>query len=63
MDKLSTWSQKMVSYLPSDDLRKDSVGALQGIVKARMPTITKQVLRYELGIYDATILFDSFTHI
>ena len=53
----------MVSYLPSDDLRKDSVGALQGIVKARMPTITKQALRYELGISDATILFDSFTHI
>jgi hypothetical protein len=50
MDRLSTWSQKMVSYLPSDGLRKDSVGALQGIVKARMPTITKQTLRYELGV-------------
>jgi hypothetical protein len=36
--------------MPSDDLRKDSVGALQGIVKARMPTITEQALRYELGV-------------
>jgi hypothetical protein len=40
----------MVSYLPSDGLRKDNVGALQEIVKARMPTITKQALRYELGV-------------
>jgi len=39
-----------VSYLPSDVLHKDSMGALQGIVKARMPTITKQALRYELGV-------------
>jgi len=36
--------------MPSDDLRKDSVGALQGIVKAHVPTITKQALRYELGV-------------
>jgi hypothetical protein len=50
MDKLSTWSQTMVSYLPNDGLHKDSVGALQGIVKARMPTITKQPLRYELSV-------------
>jgi hypothetical protein len=26
------------------------VGALQRIVKARIPTITKQALRYELGV-------------
>jgi hypothetical protein len=31
--------------LPSDGLRKDSLGALQGIVKAHMSTITKQALR------------------
>ena len=43
-------SLKRVSYLPSDVLRKDSMGALQGIVKARIPTITKQALRYELGV-------------
>jgi len=41
---------KRVSYLPSDDLRKDSIGALQEMVKARIPTITKQALRYELGV-------------
>jgi len=41
---------KMVSYLPSDGLRKNSVGAFQEIVKARMPTITKQALRYELVV-------------
>ncbi|KAL3599734.1 hypothetical protein D5086_007652 [Populus alba] len=41
---------KRVSYLPSDVLRKDSMGALQGMVKARIPTITKQALRYELGV-------------
>ena len=39
----------MVSYPPSDGLRKDSMGTLQEIIKARMPTITKQALRYELG--------------
>jgi hypothetical protein len=39
-----------VSYLPSDILHKDSMGALQGTVKAHMPTITKQALRYELGV-------------
>jgi len=26
------------------------VGALQGTIKALMPTITKQALRYELGV-------------
>jgi len=26
------------------------MGALQGTVKARMPTIAKQALRYELGV-------------
>jgi hypothetical protein len=36
--------------MPSGDLRKDSVGTLQGTVKARMPTITKQALTYELGV-------------
>ena len=39
-----------VSYLPSDDLRKDSIGALREMVKARIPTITKQALKYELGV-------------
>jgi len=39
---------KRVSYMSSDDLRKDSIGTLQEIVKARIPTITKQALRYEL---------------
>jgi len=41
---------KRVSYLPSDGLRKDNIGALQETVKARMPTIAKQALRYELGV-------------
>jgi hypothetical protein len=36
--------------MPSDDLCKDSIGVLQEIVKAHMPTITKQTLRYELGV-------------
>jgi hypothetical protein len=40
----------MVSYLPNDGIRKDSMGALQEIVKACMPTITKQTLKYELGV-------------
>jgi hypothetical protein len=35
--------------MPSDDLRKDSIRALQEMVKARIPTITKQALRYEIG--------------
>jgi len=39
-----------VLYLPSDDLRKDSIGALQEMVKVRIPTITKQALSYELGV-------------
>ena len=42
---------KRVSYLPSDDLCKDSMGALREMVKARVPTITKQTLIYELGFY------------
>jgi hypothetical protein len=39
-------SLKRVLYLPSNDLCKDSLGALQEMVKARIPTITKQTLRY-----------------
>jgi hypothetical protein len=47
MGRFSIWSQQgLISA--SDVLRKDSMGALQGIVKARIPTITKQALRYEL---------------
>ena len=41
---------KRVSYLPCDGLRKDNIGALQETVKARMPTITKQALKYVLGV-------------
>jgi len=49
MGKFSIWSQKgLISA--SDVLRKDNMGALQGIVKARIPTITKQALIYELGV-------------
>jgi len=48
MGRFSTWSQR-VSYLLSDVLRKDSVGALQEMVKVRIPTITKQALGYEFG--------------
>jgi hypothetical protein len=36
--------------MPNYDLHKDSVGVLQGTVKTRMSTITKQALRYELGV-------------
>jgi hypothetical protein len=43
-------SLKRVSYLPSDDLRKDNIGALWEMVKARIPTITKQALKYELSV-------------
>ena len=43
-------SLKMVSYLPSDGLHKDSMEALQETVKEHMLTITKQVLRYKLGV-------------
>ena len=42
-------SLKRVSYLPCDGLRKDNIRALQETVKARMPTIAKQALRYGLG--------------
>jgi hypothetical protein len=35
--------------MSSDNHRKDSIGALHEMVKARIPTITKQALRYELG--------------
>jgi hypothetical protein len=41
---------KKVSNLPIDDLRKDSIGVLQEMVKVRIPTITKQALRYELSV-------------
>jgi hypothetical protein len=44
-------SLKRVSYLSSDDLRKDSIGALQEMVKVRISTITKQALKYELGFH------------
>ena len=47
--RFSIWFRR-VSYLPSDVLRKDSMGALQGIVKVSIPTITEQALRYELGV-------------
>jgi hypothetical protein len=43
-------SLKRVLYLHSDDLRKDSMRALRGMVKTCMPTIIKQILKYELGI-------------
>jgi len=33
-----------------NDLHKDNIGALREIGKARMPTITKQTLKYELGV-------------
>jgi len=33
-------SLKRVSYLPSDDLRKDSIGAFREMMKAHMLTIT-----------------------
>jgi hypothetical protein len=36
--------------MPSDVLHKDNMRALQGTVKAHMPTITKHALRYELGV-------------
>jgi hypothetical protein len=36
--------------MSSDGLRKGSMGALQRTAKARMPVITKQALRYELGV-------------
>jgi hypothetical protein len=49
MDKFSTWSQR-VSNLPSDDLHKNNIGVLRGMIRACMPFITKQTLRYELGV-------------
>jgi len=49
MDRFSTWSQKG-PILSSDDLRKDSIEELQEMIKVRIPTITKQTLRYELGV-------------
>jgi hypothetical protein len=42
---------KRVSYLSSDELRKDSIEALQKMVKVCIPTITKQALRYELSFH------------
>ena len=41
---------KRVPYLCSDDIRKDSIGALREMVKACIPIITKQSLKYELGV-------------
>jgi hypothetical protein len=41
---------KKVLNLPSNGPYKDNIGALQGTVKAYMPTITKQALRFELGV-------------
>jgi hypothetical protein len=49
MGRFST-DLKKVSDLPSDDLYKDSMRALQGMVKACMPITTKQTLKYELGV-------------
>ena len=43
-------SLKKVSNLPNDNLCKDSMGALRGMVKAHISTITKQTLKYELGV-------------
>jgi hypothetical protein len=43
-------SLKKILDLPRDGFYKDSMGALQRIVKAFIPIITKQVLIYELGI-------------
>ena len=36
--------------MPSDNLHKDSIWALEEMVRVRIPTITKQTLRYELGV-------------
>jgi len=41
---------KRVSYLSSYDLRKDNIEALWEMVKACIPTITKQTLKYELSV-------------
>jgi hypothetical protein len=41
---------KRVSYMPIDNICKDSIGELREMVKACIPTITKQTLRYELGV-------------
>jgi hypothetical protein len=50
---------KRVSYLPSDDLRKDNIGVLQEMVRAHIPTITKQTLRYELSVSHVWTLTNS----
>jgi hypothetical protein len=39
-------SLKRISYLPCDDLCKDSMGVLREMVNARMSTISKKALRY-----------------
>jgi len=49
MGRFSTWSQS-VSDLPSNGPRKNSMGALQGMIKSCMPIITKQALRFELEV-------------
>ena len=49
MGRFST-DLKKVSDLPSDDLCKDSMRVLQGMVKTCMPITTKQTLKYELGV-------------
>jgi hypothetical protein len=36
--------------MPIDNICKDSIGELREMVKACIPTITKQTLRYELGV-------------
>jgi len=49
MGRFST-DLKKVSDLPSDDLCKDSMRVLQGMVKTCMPITTKQTLKYEFGV-------------
>ena len=44
MGKFSTWSQRVLN-MPSDNLYKDSIWSLWGMVKARMSNITKQALK------------------
>jgi hypothetical protein len=51
---------KRVSYLPSDDLHKDNIGALWEMVKARIPTITKQALKYKLSVSRIWTLTNSY---
>jgi hypothetical protein len=48
MSKFSTLSKSL--DLPNDGSYKNSIKALQEIVKAYMQTITKQAFIYELGV-------------